>query len=234
MARHWGNISCGVVELSRGNGGSECLAYAWDLETNYRDEKRFYVKHWRDTKNGGYALTDERDIYELIANMGARRKRACILAVIPGDVQEAAVEQAELTLKTSIEIDEDLISTTLAKFEELGVSREQIEARLQRRFSAETISAGHILTLRKIYRSIRDGMSTAADWFDPVEKKIEEAKASAKDKMNKMASKPKRKPKPEPKAQPEPEPEPEQEPEPVADDPKPTSNEAAGLFGDDD
>src|SRR5262249_52579489 len=53
MARYWGNMISGVSELSRSNGVSECLAYAWDLETNFRDEKRFHVRHWRDTKQGG-------------------------------------------------------------------------------------------------------------------------------------------------------------------------------------
>ena len=86
IAQNWGNMLFGITELSRGTGQSECLAYAWDLETLVRSEKKFIVRHIRDTKGGGYALKDERDIYELIANMGARRQRACILAVIPGDV----------------------------------------------------------------------------------------------------------------------------------------------------
>lgn len=57
-------MEAGVKELSRSNGVSECLAYAWDYETNYRDVRTFTVRHWRDTREGGYALKDERDIYE--------------------------------------------------------------------------------------------------------------------------------------------------------------------------
>lgn len=99
LAKRWGNMEAGVKELSRRDGVSECLAYAWDYETNYRDVRTFTVRHWRDRKNGGgYVLTDERDIYELIANYGQRRKRACILALIDGDVVEAAVRQCEITL----------------------------------------------------------------------------------------------------------------------------------------
>lgn len=56
--------------------------------------KQFQVRHWRDTKSGGYALKDSRDIYEKVANDGARRLRACILAVIPADVVETAVKEA--------------------------------------------------------------------------------------------------------------------------------------------
>ncbi len=67
-------------------------AFAWDVEeANTRQTKVFQVRHWRHTKQGGYKLTDPRDIYELVANNGARRLRACILGVIPGDVIDAAV-----------------------------------------------------------------------------------------------------------------------------------------------
>lgn len=167
IARRWGNLECGVKELSRHNGYSECIAYAWDLETNFRDAKVFQVKHWRDTKKGGYAITDERDIYELVANMGARRKRACILAVIPGDVTEAAVKQCEATLRTKVEITEELLQSTLDAFANYGVTKEQLEKRIQRRF--DTVQPAQLMNLRKIYNSLRDGMSVAGDWFEAPE-----------------------------------------------------------------
>ena len=44
-----------------------------------------------------YAITDDRDIYELEANMSARRIRACILQMIPGDVTDAAVAACRKT-----------------------------------------------------------------------------------------------------------------------------------------
>ena len=59
VARNWGNFDSGVVELEQRNGESTIKTYAWDLESNYRDEKIFTVKHLRDTKKGTYALTDE-------------------------------------------------------------------------------------------------------------------------------------------------------------------------------
>lgn len=164
VAQNWGNMLTGVTEISRGAGASECLAYAWDLETNFRDEKRFHVSHWRDTKKGGYVIKDEREIYELVANMGARRKRACILAVIPKDVIELAQQQCEVTMRTSIEITPDLIKNLLSKFDEFGVSKKQIEARIQR--TIDVITPAQIVNLRKVFNSIRDGMSTAQDWFE--------------------------------------------------------------------
>ncbi|MHB9836816.1 hypothetical protein Q8F57_018445 [Paraburkholderia terrae] len=164
IAKHWGNMEVGVKEISRRDGVSECLAYAWDLESNYREVKSFTVRHWRDTKKGGYALTDERDIYEMIANYGARRKRACILAVIDGDVIEAAVRQCDATLKTAVEITPEFIAQMVERFAELGINKEMIEKRIQRRLDSMTPALA--VQLRKIYNSLKDGMSVAADWFD--------------------------------------------------------------------
>ena len=111
----------------RSNGYSECVAYARDLETGYYDERQFQVKHWRDTKKGGYALTEERDIYEVIANMGQRRKRAVLLTVIPGDVADAAVRQCEETLQTHADTSPDAVRALLEAFLGFGVTKGQIE-----------------------------------------------------------------------------------------------------------
>lgn len=176
LAQRWGNISCGVIELSRADGQSECMAYAWDLETGFRDEKRFVVKHWRDTKKGGYAITDERDIYETVSNQGARRKRACILAVIPGDVQEAALKQCDVTLKAKAEVTPERIKSIIDKFGEFGITKEQIEVRIQRHI--EAITPALMVQLGRIYTSIKDGMAAAADYFEPIKKEGEEEKAT--------------------------------------------------------
>jgi len=165
LARDWGNIKCGVKELSRGNGQSEVLTYAWDLETGFSDEKIFFVKHWRDTKKGGYAVSDERDVYEVVANVAARRKRACILAVIPGDVQEIAERQATVTLKTKVKITPELIQSLIDKFTEFDVTKSMLERRIQR--AIEAIEPGQVIQLGRIYNSLRDNMAVVADFFEP-------------------------------------------------------------------
>jgi hypothetical protein len=167
LARQWGNLVCGVTEIARHGGQSECLAYAWDLETNFRDEKRFTVRHWRDTRQGGYVLTEERDVYELIANLGARRKRACILAIVPGDVTEAAVKQCEETLTTKVKLTPERLTNMLNGFATFGVSKEQIEKRIQRHW--ESVTPALFVQLFKVYNSIKDGMSKAGDWFEALE-----------------------------------------------------------------
>ena len=166
IARRWGNIASGIKEISRRDGFSECIAYAWDLETGYYDERQFQVRHWRDTKEGGYAITDERDIYEMVANMGQRRKRAVILSVVPGDVIEAAVDQCERTLRDKIDVTVEAIQRMVATFGQFGVTKEQIEKRCQ--CHLEAIRPAQLVNLRKIYTSLKDGMSDPDDWFEPI------------------------------------------------------------------
>lgn len=169
VAQHWTNMEFGFREISRtigddGVGVSEVEAYAWDLETNTRRPARFTVRHWRDTKQGGYALTDERDIYELTANMAQRRVRACLLAVIPGDVIDAAVTQCDATLKSKADTSPEAIAKLVKAFAEFDVSKDQIEKKIGRRL--DTITPAQIISLRKTYTSMKDGVSVAADWFE--------------------------------------------------------------------
>lgn len=164
IARRWGNVSSGIKEISRTDGYSECVAYAWDLETGFYDERQFQIRHWRDTKQGGYRLTDERDIYELIANMGQRRKRAVLMAVIPGDVVEAATEQCEETLNTNVDMSTEALQRMVAAFGAYGVTQAHIEKRIQCRLQA--VRPAQVVQLRKIYTSLKDEMSAPADWFD--------------------------------------------------------------------
>lgn len=169
IAQQWGNIEFGFRELGRGIGAdgkaySEVEAYAWDTETMTRKPLQFIVPHWRDTKRGGYAITEEREIYELVANMAQRRVRACLLSIIPGDVTEAAMKQSDVTLKTTADCSPEAMTNMLAMFAEFGVTKEQIEKRIQRR--VDSIQPAQVVSLRKIFVSLRDGMSTAAEWFE--------------------------------------------------------------------
>lgn len=168
MAQEWGNIQFGIRELSAENGSSTVEAFAWDMETNTRQVKVFQVGHQRYSNNKGLVkLTDPRDIYEIIANQGARRLRACILGVIPGDVTEAAVQQCEVTQASTVEVTPETIKKLIEAFDGYGVSQELIEKKIGRR--ADAINAPQILNLRKIYQSMKDGMSKPSDWFDITE-----------------------------------------------------------------
>lgn len=164
IAQKFGNLIFGVRELRQENGESVAQAFAWDIETNVRQEKIFTVPHVRNTKKGSYKLTETRDIYELVANNGARRLRACILGLIPGDIIEAAIEQCENTLASRN--DRPLaarIQAMLEAFEKVGVSRTSIENKLKRK--ADAITEHDLVGFQKIYKSITDGFAKAYEHF---------------------------------------------------------------------
>jgi hypothetical protein len=165
IAQEWGNIQYGIRELSQANGESTVEAFAWDIQTNTRQVKVFQVPHVRYSKKGKTVLTDPRDIYELVANNGARRLRACILGVIPGDVIEAAVEQCSVTLTANADTSQDGLKKMADYFSEhFGVTTDMIAKRYQCRF--ESLRPAQIVQLRKISQSLKDGMSNIEDWFD--------------------------------------------------------------------
>lgn len=167
MAQAWGNMAFGIRELDQRNGESTVQAFAWDVETNTRREVTFQVPHIRYTRSGSKRLEDPRDIYEMVANQGARRLRACILAVIPGDVTEAAVAQCEVTMKAKADTSPEGIAKIVSAFEQFGVTKDQIEKRIQRRI--EAIQPAQVVSLKKIYASLRDGMSQPSEWFEQPE-----------------------------------------------------------------
>ncbi|MFP4891258.1 hypothetical protein [Paraburkholderia sp. EG304] len=176
IATLWGNIDASWRERSRGVDArgvpySEVEAVAIDLQSRTRKRIAFIVPHWRDTRQGGYVLKDERDIYELCANQAQRRVRACLEAIIPGDVIETAMEQADKTLKAKADTSPEAMAKMVGAFGEYGVTKEQIEKRIQRRLDA--IAPAQVVGLKRIYASLRDGMSEPGEWFD----KGEDAKA---------------------------------------------------------
>ncbi|WP_211188225.1 hypothetical protein [Gordonia asplenii] len=166
LARCWGNITYGLVELRRDDvkGESEVMATAWDLESNVRDSTTFIVKHIRERKEGSVKLTDTRDIYELIANQGARRMREMILSVLPSWYVDRAKANSRKTLadgggKPLAE----RIAAAVGLFAELGVNVEQLEARQGRGTNGWT--GQDLAILRVIGRAIENGETTVAEEF---------------------------------------------------------------------
>ncbi len=165
VAQSYGNLDFGVVELSQEKGVSEVMAYAWDLESNVRQTKIFKVKHEIGLKNGGTKkLTDERDVYEKVANSGARRLRACIMGVIPSYIWDEAVEACDATLKGDGKVPlADQITAMVTNFVPMGVTKEMLEKRLGHKI--EATNPTELASLRKVFVSIRDGMGNVAKWF---------------------------------------------------------------------
>lgn len=163
IAQSWGNLQFGIRELEQAGGVSTVQAFCWDVETNTRREVTFQVRHERHTRSGKKKLDDPREVYELVANQGARRVRACILAVIPGDVVEMATSECEKTLKARADTSEAGVAKLVQAFADIGVTKQMIEARIQRRM--EAITPAQVVNLRKVFTSLRDGMSTIEEWF---------------------------------------------------------------------
>ena len=165
LARCWGNIDYGIKELSQDDGKSEMQAYAWDLETNAQSVQNFTNPHIREVGGKAKILTSQRDIYEINANMGARRLRSRILAILPTDLVDMAINECKKTLAGNN--DEPLIDRVkkmIVAFGKIGVTQEQIEKRLGRK--VDTMTIDDFTDYIGIYNAIKQGESKIAEWFE--------------------------------------------------------------------
>ncbi|OMF50835.1 hypothetical protein [Paenibacillus peoriae] len=166
LAQSWGNIDYGLIELEQRNGESKAMAYAWDIETNTRRQIVFTVKHERKAGSATKQLTEARDVYEVVANMGSRRMRACILGVIPGDIVDAALAECRKTLVNSYtEPLADRVRKAFQQFQEkYGVNKEMIEKCIG--CAQDAFTENDYLRIGNIWKSLRDGMGKREDYFD--------------------------------------------------------------------
>lgn len=155
LARCWGNVQYGLIEMRRDDeyGESEMQAFAWDVQTNSRVSSTFIVPHRRDTQRGPTKLTDMRDIYESNANNGARRVREAIFAVLPGWFVDEAVDICRETLRDGGGVPlPQRISQAVKAFEGIGVHVDRMETKVGRPTSKWT---EHDLSeLQILFRSI--------------------------------------------------------------------------------
>lgn len=182
LIQNWGNADFGIRELERKGTSSICEAYCWDQETNVRQTKIFEVPHERVVGKGAAKtvtrLTDPRDIYELVANNGARRLRACILGIIPGDIVEEAVRECKKTTTNGNgEPLSDRIRKTVTIFQEIGVTQEMISKRLKH--DVADCTREEVSDLLAIYNTLKDNQSKRGDFFDFKEEEESNAKTVA-------------------------------------------------------
>ena len=140
-------------------------AYCWDLETNTMSLQNFTNKHIRESKYGNTELKSQRDIYELNANMGARRLRSRILAILPPDLVEACIQECKKTLagdNTNPFIDK--VNNMVVAFQKLGVSKEQLEKRLNH--TVESITEQELLEMIGIFNGIKNKETKVSEWFE--------------------------------------------------------------------
>jgi hypothetical protein len=127
--------------------------------------KHFTVKHERTANKKRYKLEDSRDVYELTANMGARRVRACILGVIPGDVTEKAVKQVKATIARGdgTRSHKQILQDLVIAFDKLGVPKVALEQNLGHQIEATV--ADELADLKAIYNSVKENPSSRMQFF---------------------------------------------------------------------
>lgn len=169
LARCFGNVQYGIIEMRRDDIGkySEMQAWAWDVQTNTRSSNTFVVPHMRDKRGGPEVLTDLRDVYENNANMGSRRLREAIFSILPTWFTEEAKERCIATVtdgggKSLAQLITDAITT----FDGGGISIERLEAKVGTKKAKWT--AHDVASLRVSYASIQQGTVTAEEEFPPV------------------------------------------------------------------
>lgn len=151
IAAAFGNFQSGLVEVDRDEvrGFSMMMAFAWDVEFNSRQSSTFIVRAVRDLapeNEGGdrrkVPLFDERDIYEMNTNMGARRVREAIRTLLPAWLVDEASDLCNATLRRG-PLDADGNATPLPvrmanaveRFaSEFGVRKDQLEKFLEAPF----------------------------------------------------------------------------------------------------
>jgi hypothetical protein len=168
LARCWGNLQYGIVEMLRDDfhGQSEMLAFAWDVQTNTRNSSTFIVPHKRDTKKGVTTLTDMRDIYENNTNNASRRVREAIFAVLPPWFVEQAKSLCSKTLEHGGGIPlATRISNAISRFADLDITQSQLEDKVGR--PAGRWNARDAAQLAVTFTSIQRGEVRVEEAFPP-------------------------------------------------------------------
>lgn len=169
LARCFGNVQYGIAELRRDDefGQSEMIAFAWDVQTNTRNSTTFIVPHLRDKRGKEpERLTDVRDIYENNANMGARRVREAIFAILPPWFVEEAKDICMATLQNGGGRPlAHRITDAIRGFKEMGVTTGQIEQKLGR--PADQWDDFDVAQLGITFRSLQKRETRLEDEFPP-------------------------------------------------------------------
>ena len=170
IAQCYGNITSGWKEVSRTKDKSKVIAFAWDIENNFKYDLEFEVPLFRETK-APYGskgtirtlLASDRDIYEHVANFAARRVRKCIESVIPRYLIDMALEKCKETLIAKIDVKGEIkkIVNWLKSYQNIDL--EQLEEKLGMKYDA----FGNIqyTTLAKWSNALRDGTGKKEDLF---------------------------------------------------------------------
>ena len=179
LARIFGNFDFGFFELRRNDdfGQSEMMAFAWDLQRNVRNSTVVVSPHRRGGSDSR-VLTDPQAINQNNANIGARRLREAIFAVLPRSFVDEAQDLCRETLNNGGGKPlGQRIEQAVETFVKLGVNLAQMEQRVGRPFGEwNGVDVGNLSIL---YRSIARGETTVAEQFAAKPVTGAEAKAAS-------------------------------------------------------
>lgn len=168
LARVWTNVAYGLAELDRDDaaGVSQMLAFAWDLESNVRSSSVFIVPHVRDKDGSTSPLVSVRDVYENNANMGARRVREQVFAVLPKWFVDDAEQLCRQTLADGggTPLPKRIATLTATFDERLRVSVEQLVAHVGR--PVDRWTPVDVVNLEILGRSLVNGEQDVDEVFD--------------------------------------------------------------------
>jgi hypothetical protein len=170
LARIWGNIRHGLRIVGADEETIHLQGFAIDLESNARveHEDKFAKKIQRKDKKTGvtqWIAPDERDLRELVNRRGAILVRNAILQLLPADLIDDCLRAAQETKAKVMRAGNkpEQIGRMVSAFEKLGASKGQLEIYLGRPVAEMTDV--EFADLSAVYKSIRDGAASVADYF---------------------------------------------------------------------
>src|SRR5579875_873005 len=182
LALAWGNLQFGVRQLARERNGALVEAFCWDLEANVREVRIFatgaFAKSSKVALSGGDDDEQARNAYRAMASVGARCERACILALIPQDVVDTALEACEATLirLQSSTPRPQRIDMLRGKFAaEFGISPDSLDRLLGH--PLDEADDRELVRLGALYQALKDGFARVADIFPAFRTKPRSRKA---------------------------------------------------------
>lgn len=166
LARCWGNVQHGMVELKRDDraGESEMQAFAWDVEHNTRSLRSFINPHVRMKGKQRQALTDVNDIVNQNNNAASRAVRETIFTVLPvWFVEEAKALCSETLQRGAGEPLAERITKAISAFDREGITADMLEGRLGR--GQDRWDERDVADLLVLFQSLRSGDTTRDEAF---------------------------------------------------------------------
>jgi hypothetical protein len=190
LGRVWGNLRHGWFVAYSDERMTLFRAYSWDLETNNYISYDAVVNH-RAQRRGGpnevtqwKDLTDERDIRELVSNIGARVERQTILHQLPDWMKDQVVSVAErIEAENDRKNPADALKSLAESFQKFGVTEQMLVDYVG--VPLAKFSGAQLTHLRQVWKGINLGEYT---WTEFSRIKREEKDRAAREEADRQAA----------------------------------------------